>query len=76
MTSHTTLLKQLTQSKQGTCPECGAPNKCAMEQGKSIQACWCYGVEFKMIEVDESSECLCNVCLSKQDHFNVNVKEE
>ena len=63
MTSHTTLLKQL---KQSTCPECGAPNKCALEQGKSIQACWCFGLDFTEEVVD--TECLCKSCLTKKEN--------
>lgn len=60
MSDHTKLLNKL---KQSSCPECGAPNKCAMEQGKSIQSCWCFGVDIKR-EV-EDTVCMCKTCLTK-----------
>jgi hypothetical protein len=54
------LLKQLnTKSK---CSRCGAPNKCAIESGKSASACWCMGLP--TIDTPLTDVCLCRKCLT------------
>lgn len=55
------LLKQLnTKSK---CPECGVPNQCAIEVGKSASACWCMAFPPSELEVNDEKSCLCQDCL-------------
>lgn len=51
--------------KRSSCPICGVPNKCAMEEGKSITACWCFGVPPIENLSGEAGECLCRSCLTK-----------
>lgn len=61
----------MNQLNRGTkCPECGAPNRCAVAEGKSPEACWCMGlvppqsvVDRLTEEGDEGNECWCRTCL-------------
>jgi len=55
------LLKQLDNKSK--CPECGVPNQCAIEAGKSASACWC--VTFPPSELKPVGSCLCKSCLSQ-----------
>jgi len=48
--------------KRSNCPRCGKPNKCAMEEGKSIYACWCLSENKVELDVDYDG-CLCKNCL-------------
>ena len=56
--------KFILENKRSTC-QCGKPNNCAIEQGKSISACWCYGEDFTNIEPSQESICHCRDCLNK-----------
>lgn len=58
-------VKFIKQTQKATCPKCGAPNKCAMEEGKSIHACWCIGTATKK-EVS-GDRCLCRKCLTEEE---------
>lgn len=50
--------------KKSSCPKCGVNNNCALEVGKSINSCWCFG--FDPIPQDkEYDSCLCRSCLTK-----------
>lgn len=51
----------ISKNKKSSCVKCGAPNKCALEEGRSITACWCYGVDIKL-EIVENT-CMCRSCL-------------
>jgi len=61
--SHRALQRQLESSKPvtHTCPNCKAPVKCDVEQGKSV--CWCFSVKPQQREVDWDGLCLCKACL-------------
>ena len=53
------------------CPSCGKPSYCAMEAGKSINACWCIGVEVQWGQPSPPSEvmgdsCLCKECIGRE----------
>jgi len=50
--------------RRAYCPRCGAPNKCAMEEGKSISACWCVSEKRFDVHVDYDG-CLCKGCLNE-----------
>jgi len=45
------------------CGSCGAPNKCAMEAGKSVSVCWCFTLEHNHVG-EISDTCLCKSCLT------------
>jgi uncharacterized protein len=48
------------------CPKCGKWNKCALEEGKAISSCWCFGVKFIDNTGDLSDvSCYCKTCLTK-----------
>jgi len=61
------IIKQLTPER---CPGCGVPNRCAVSQGKSLEACWCFGkVPPKSVTeqlVDDPVSCLCSSCLLEE----------
>lgn len=44
------------------CPSCGKWNKCAIEEGKSANACWCMEEPVKKIKEDNIDSCLCRTC--------------
>jgi len=49
------------------CPECGAPNKCAIELGKSASTCWCMTMEVDNKPEVDYTACLCKKCLTKEN---------
>lgn len=53
------------QQSTHRCPGCQGPAYCAMEDGKSINTCWCFTEEVPdndgMIPGD--AQCLCRPCL-------------
>jgi len=51
------------------CPSCGVDNKCALEEGKSISACWCFGEEI-YVDIKEGP-CYCRRCLTKGENKDV-----
>jgi len=44
------------------CPKCDKPSYCAMEDGKSLSACWCVYVPYQPIDKFDN-KCLCRQCL-------------
>jgi len=44
------------------CPKCDKPSYCAMEDGKSLSACWCVYVPYQPIDKFRDG-CLCRECL-------------
>ena len=63
MTNNTDSVRVLASTpKASLCPRCGLPNKCAMEEGKSIHACWCSGEKIIDKHLDYEG-CLCKTCL-------------
>lgn len=46
------------------CPTCGKWNKCAMEEGKSVSACWCMNEPPKDLPTYQS--CLCRTCYHEE----------
>lgn len=62
MTDKMEVLREIdTRAK---CPECGKWNKCAVEEGKSSNTCWCMQEPAKMVS-SEYSSCLCRTCFRK-----------
>lgn len=62
------LMKEIKgQTSTHDCPECDKPTYCAMEDGKSLSACWCAYVPYKPKQEDlEQKFCLCRECLTKE----------
>ena len=61
------IMKQLQeQHPKSYCPGCGAPNKCAMELGKSASTCWCMTVDVEYNPDNQQESCLCKTCLTKE----------
>lgn len=56
-----TFIKSNTKPK---CPRCGADPRCAIEDGKSISACWCltYKLPEKLLDNDDDG-CYCRNCI-------------
>lgn len=48
------------------CPSCNRKTYCAMEDGHSISACWCYGIEISSNEEIEPDKCKCKDCLKRE----------
>lgn len=63
---HARVLRSLPS--QARCPRCGKPNRCAMEAGKSVSACWCFALPpAARIEAGEENDaCLCRDCLTEE----------
>lgn len=70
MATITPCMNILNKIKRGNsthdCPECKEPTYCAVEDGKSINACWCYSIPTSDLAIDEDRECLCSKCLSTE----------
>lgn len=47
------------------CPKCDGPAYCAMEDGKSLSACWCMHVPHT--ESINDDKCMCRTCLTKEE---------
>jgi len=61
------IMKQLQeQNPKSYCPECGIPNKCAMEAGKSASTCWCMTLDVSVNPNSQYDVCLCKRCLTKE----------
>ena len=57
----------IAKRARSACPRCGAPNACAVEQGKSIQACWCFHVDLAIDPVEtEGAACFCRRCATAE----------
>ena len=57
-----------------TCPICGRPNNCAIENGKDISKCWCTKIKLnKKIDIKKYDSCICEECF-KRLNKNVDVK--
>lgn len=61
----TDLLKQRFTHR---CPKCQVNTYCAMADGKSASACWCFSVpkEFDPVTDFVYNDCLCRKCLSEE----------
>lgn len=59
------IMKELERKKRDSppCPECGVPNKCAIELGKSSNLCWCMHVQVGYSQANNYDTCLCKECL-------------
>ena len=60
------------------CPKCGFPSKCAVEEGKSISACWCIGMQLSPSQLEElenkySGQCLCQDCLEDNAYSKMRI---
>jgi hypothetical protein len=55
------------KKNQTICPLCGHPNHCAKAEGKDIQECWCFNVQFpkEIFELipEGKTGCICQNCL-------------
>lgn len=64
------LMKELqNRTSTHSCPECGSPAYCAMEDGKSGNLCWCMEVEKSYTPETQQSYCLCRSCLVKEERW-------
>ncbi|GIU03633.1 hypothetical protein TUM4261_01670 [Shewanella sp. c952] len=58
-----------------SCPLCQSKNRCAVQQGESIEQCWCLSQQFPAKTVLDSEKlansvldaksCLCQTCIKK-----------
>ncbi|QYK04788.1 cysteine-rich CWC family protein [Shewanella zhangzhouensis] len=56
------------------CPLCKNTNECAVQSGKSIDACWCLNAAFPRQLPQDMSSCLCQRCaerLAKADTLDL-----
>ncbi|WP_159884159.1 cysteine-rich CWC family protein [Paenibacillus puerhi] len=59
------------QLRADTCPLCGQDNRCAIEQGEKIDACWCYRASIPQElrqQIPDSlhgKSCVCPVCAER-----------
>lgn len=61
------IMQELSSRRVETCPECGTPRSCSMEQGKSASTCWCMSVtHVDTGDLSEYDRCLCKDCLLKK----------
>lgn len=51
--------------QRAKCPECGKWNKCAVEEGKSSNTCWCISEPLLLKDYEENT-CLCRSCLREK----------
>jgi predicted Fe-S protein YdhL (DUF1289 family) len=58
-----TMKKIEGQTSTHNCPNCSQPTHCALEDGKSISACWCKEIPISKMESDIQTSCLCRKCL-------------
>lgn len=56
------LTSLLQQQSRGSCPECGAPVRCGVAEGKGH--CWCFN-EPPVLVARSGDQCLCRDCLRK-----------
>ncbi|MCL2918549.1 cysteine-rich CWC family protein [Shewanella litorisediminis] len=47
------------------CPLCQNNNDCAVQNGKSIDTCWCLGAPFPKQLPEVMSSCLCQRCAER-----------
>lgn len=61
------IMTEIQENHPGAyCPSCGAPNKCAIEMGKSSSTCWCMTLDKEVIPDVDCEVCLCRRCLNKE----------
>lgn len=65
------LMKEIQErNPKSYCPSCGAPNKCAIELGKSASTCWCMTLDKDYNPDTQYDLCLCHNCLTKEEEIN------